>query len=214
MSTYTSKVDICQGAAMLVGTESISSIENPKTVTESRLSFLYDKVRVSVLRQGVWNFATKVFTLSKLVGEDLPDGMAAAYSFPTDFIRYMGLFLNGEMYVQDTSDYLISNGKLYQRYYDSDSLSIIYIRNIQDVSKFDPLFSDALVLKLASELAFVETGRTTLVSQLREEYELALVAAKAVDGQEQKPKRITRSKWLTARRLGLRSSAATPYEEI
>lgn len=60
MGKFTTRVDICQAAAMKVGAQDITSVENPKTVTESRLSFLYDQTKRYVLREGIWNFAQKL----------------------------------------------------------------------------------------------------------------------------------------------------------
>lgn len=45
MGKFTIRADICQAAAMKVGAQDITSVENPKTVTESRLSFLYDQTK-------------------------------------------------------------------------------------------------------------------------------------------------------------------------
>ena len=212
MSQYTSRVDICQAAAMKIGSQTITSIENPKTVTESRLSFLFDKVKRTVIRAGVWNFAQAILTLPS-VSEDVPDGFTKVFALPNDYLRYIGVIQNGFLVVQDTEDYMLAGGKIYQRNYASDSLTIKYLRDVSDVKKFDDLFIEALVLKLAYELCFIESQKSALTKRLLEEYTLKMVEAKAINGQEQKPRRVQRSRWGAARRSVSNSSASMPWRE-
>jgi len=212
MSKYTSRVDICQAAAMKVGSRDISNIENPKTTTESRLSFLYDQTKRYVLREGIWNFAQKIVTISSL-DEVIPEGFSKVFALPNDNVRFMGLMINGEFYVPHTEDYMLADGKIYMKRYPSDSITIKYIRDINDVRKFDDTFVSAFVLRLAYELAFVESGKNTLSNRLLEEYTLAMTQAKMIDGQEQKPRLVSRSKWMRARGRGSYSGSALPWRE-
>lgn len=210
MGKFTTRVDICQAAAMKVGAEDITSVENPKTVTESRLSFLYDQTKRYVLREGIWNFAQKIVTISSL-SEALPSGFSAVFALPNDNVRFMGIIINGEYVVPDTESYMLADGKIYFRNYEGETLTLKYIRDINDVKKFDDSFVAALVLRLAYELAFAETQKSTLTSRLLEEYSLAIAQAKMIDGQEQKPRLVSRSKWLAARRAGGHSGVALPW---
>ena len=210
MGRFNARVDICQAAAMKVGSEDITSIENPVTVTESRLSFLYEQTKRYVLRSAVWNFAQRIVTLASCA-ETPPAGFTKVFALPPDNVRYLGLMINGELVTQATEDYMLADGKIYQRFITSDSLVIKYIRDVHEVKKFDDLFIKAFVLALAYELAFVESQKSVLSDRLLKEYDLALMEAKSIDGQEQKPRRITRSRWATARRRGSISNSATLY---
>ena len=212
MSQYTSRVDICQAAAMKIGAQTVTSIENPKTVTESRLSFLYDKVKRTVIRAGVWNFAQAILTLPSL-SEDVPDGFTKVFALPNDYLRYIGVMVNGFLTIQDTEDYMLAGGKIYQRNYTSDALTIKYIRDVNDIKKFDDLFIEALVLKLAYELCFIESQKSAMTRRILEEFTLKMVEAKAINGQEQKPRRVSNSRWGAARRAVGRSGIAMPYRE-
>jgi len=212
MSKFTTRIDICQAAAMKVGSQSVTSIENPKTTTESRLSFLYDQTKRYVLREGVWNFAQKIITITSL-SETLPDGFSKAFALPNDNVRFMGIIVNGLFVVPDTEDYMLADGKIYFRKYSSDTLTLKYIRDINEVRKFDDSFIAAFVLRLAYELAFAETQKSALTTRLLEEYALAITQAKMLDGQEQKPRIVCRSKWMNARRAGSYSGLALPWRE-
>ena len=108
---------------MKVGTEDITSIENPVTVTESRLSFLYDQTKRYVLRTGVWNFAQRIKKLASL-DETHPTGFSKVYALPPDNVRYLGIMVNGELVTQDTTEYMLADGKIYQRFITSDELEI------------------------------------------------------------------------------------------
>lgn len=217
MAKLSSKIDICQAAAYKIGTEPITDVDNPKTVMEKRLGFLYDKVRRYVLRLGVWNFAQEIKTLASL-REDTPEGFALVYEFPNDFIRFEGLMVNGEYIVPDTSSYMIAGGKIYLRgsnYSDPESLTLTikYIKDFTEVGRFDDCFTDAFVLRLAYELAYMTTTKTTLTNRLNEEFQESLIQARMIDGQEQKPRIVSKSKWVQARRAGSYTSVALPYRE-
>ena len=81
MGRYTTALDICQAAAYKIGAAPVTNIENPGTITEERLSFLYDRVRRYVLRVGVWNFAQNITRLTSL-SEDMPEGFSSVFMFP------------------------------------------------------------------------------------------------------------------------------------
>lgn len=212
MSRYTSRVEICQAAAMKIGTQDVTSIENPKTVTESRLSFLYDKTKRSVIRAAVWNFAQEIATIPS-ISETVPEGFSKVYAFPNDFIRFIGIMVNGMWSVLRTEDYMIAGGKIYVKNYSSDSLTIKYIREVNDVRKFDDLFIETLVLKLAYELCFIETQKSALTNRLLQEYDMKIAEAKAISGQEQRPRKISVSRWGRIRNSVANSGTAMPWRE-
>lgn len=212
MSKFTTRIEICQAAAMKVGSQDVTSIENPKTVTESRLSFLYDQTKRYVLREGVWNFARKIVTITSLA-EAMPLGFTKVFALPSDNVRFMGIMINGLFIVPRTEDYALADGKIYFRGYSSNTLDLVYIRDINEVRKFDDSFIAAFVLRLAYELSFAESGKSALTNRLLQEYSMALDQAKMVDGQEQKPRIVSRSKWMRARGAGSRSGLALPWRE-
>jgi hypothetical protein len=197
---------------MKIGTQDVTSIENPKTVTESRLSFLYDKTKRSVIRAAVWNFAQEIATIPS-ISETVPEGFSKVYAFPNDFIRFIGIMVNGMWSVLRTEDYMIAGGKIYVKNYSSDSLTIKYIREVNDVRKFDDLFIETLVLKLAYELCFIETQKSALTNRLLQEYDMKIAEAKAISGQEQRPRKISVSRWGRIRNSVANSGTAMPWRE-
>lgn len=219
MARFSSKNDICQAAAFKIGTEPITDVDNPQTVMEKRLGFLYDKVRRYVLRLGVWNFAQQIKTIANLK-EEVPEGFAMVFEFPNDFVRFEGFVVDGEYIVPDTSSYMIANSKIYLRgpnyAVQKDNVSLLtikYIKDFEEVRRFDDCFLDAFILRLAYELAYMTTTKTTLTNRLNEEFWESITQARMIDGQEQKPRVVSRSKWVQARRAGSYSSVALPYRE-
>jgi len=81
-----------------------------------------------------------------------------------------------------------------------DTLAIGYIKDITDVSDFDPLFVTYLALVFAKNICYGVTGKTTLRRDIREMLVETSNQARAINGQDKPPKRITRSRVIGARR--------------
>lgn len=89
------------------------------------------------------------------------------------------------------------------------SLPIGYIFDEDDTTKFDPLFNKAFALQLAVNLSYGLAGKTTLRTDVRNMLTEALAEARAINGQDKPPVRITRSRVIGARR---RYSGGVGYE--
>lgn len=196
MPKYTSEVDICNDAVSRVGGKFIHSIETPTTYTERLCAHIYEKNRRIVLRSAVWNFARSVKSIAK--STDKLNGYAAAYPLPNDFVRFLGV-QNMDLLGSNTDRYLIADGKIYLKDESPDSINLVYIKDVEDVTKYDALFVEAFALRLAYNLQYAMTGKNATSQRLYEEYLEALVTAKMIDGQEQKPVRVERSRWLAKR---------------
>ena len=81
-----------------------------------------------------------------------------------------------------------------------DTLAIGYIKDITDVEDFDPLFITYLALIFAKNICYGVTGKTTLRKDIREMLFETSTQARAVNGQDKPPVRITRSRVIGARR--------------
>lgn len=132
-----------------------------------------------MLREGIWNFAQKIVTLPSL-SEEVPEGFSKVFALPNDNVRFMGIIVNGEYVVPDTDLYMLADNKIYFKnfYYVGDTLTLKYIRDINEVRKFDDLFVASFVLRLAYELAFAETQKSALTNRLLEEYAASIIQAK------------------------------------
>ena len=81
-----------------------------------------------------------------------------------------------------------------------DTLSIGYIKDVEDVTYFDPLFVTYLSLVFAKNICYGVTGKTTLRRDIREMLFEAGIQARAINGQDKPPRRVTRSSVLGSRR--------------
>jgi hypothetical protein len=89
------------------------------------------------------------------------------------------------------------------------SLNIGYVFDEDDTDEFDPLFTKALALQIAVNLSYGVAGKTTLRTDVRNMLTEALQEARAINGQDKPPVRVTRSRVIGARR---RYSSGIGYE--
>ena len=89
------------------------------------------------------------------------------------------------------------------------SLPIGYVFDEDDTTKFDALFIKAFALQLAANMSYGFAGKTTLRTDCRNMLAEALQEARAINGQDKPPIRVTRSSVIGARR---RYSSGIGYE--
>lgn len=198
MAVATSAVDICNLALDMVGEAAISSIENPTTKAGRAVARNYDFARRTLLREVVWNFAKKYKVVTRSGTPDF--NYTDAYTFPGDFIRFLSFDGDSEEYQNQSYD--IVGRDLYVNNGAAASIKLRYIADIQDVSKFEALFTRVLVLRLALDLAYTITKDERVIKRINELLTIEFPAATSIDGQERPPKRIQKSKYLQARQGG------------
>jgi len=81
-----------------------------------------------------------------------------------------------------------------------DTIKIGYIKDVEDVTYFDPLFVTYLSLVFAKNICYGVTGKTTLRRDIRDMLFETGVQARAINGQDKPPRRVTKSNVLGARR--------------
>lgn len=202
MARPTAPIDICNLALDEIKQNPINSIDTPVTSNEFTCRRWYDPTRAECLAQHPWKFAT-IRTILTPDPTATPDfGYAYAYNLPTDYIRLVTL---GDDYLSDLKrEYEIENGQILtaagNSTTDSTSLYTRYVYDIQQVPKFSPLFVKYFVLQLALNMATKFSTSPTIKNQIRDEYKDIEMQAKAVNGQDRRPKRIQFSRILTKRR--------------
>ena len=67
---------------------------------------------------------------------------------------------------------------------DESTAKILYIARVTDTIKFDAMFTDVLIAKLAVDLAYPVTNSVTFQAQMQKLYQLKLSEARSIDGQE------------------------------
>jgi hypothetical protein len=206
MTAPESSVDICNLALHHIGERSIASIENPTGDNEETMALWYDQVRREVLQKQVWNFAQKYTVLASAGDGD--DGYTDKYRLPEDFIR---LNTVGEDIYNPITDYTIDD--LYIHADEGDSLPIRYNRDIEDVRVFSPTFIAVFALALAEKVAYKITKKKSVVDLVNALKKEAMPDAAAIDGQQRPPRRVQRSKLLTARRFSSNLNRDPRYYE-
>jgi hypothetical protein len=143
MAAGDSIVSICNIALRALGENKIVSLTD-NTFRANLCNERYDAVRREVLRAHPWNSAKQRV---QLPASATPPafGFGAAFPLPADYIRFVDL--PGIR----RPKFKIENGELLCDY--TAPLNLLYIYDIQDPTRFDPLFVAALGYALAAEFA-------------------------------------------------------------
>lgn len=197
--SITSKTDISNMSMDLLSAGNVVDVDNPSNATEELLSRWYEQSRRKVLREHPWNFAIKRELLA--ASATAPAfGYSTAFPLPADFVRVVVIEDgNGGTFTPD--DYAIENGEILLST-DASSLRLVYIYDIQDVTRFDPMFIDLLAHEIALAVAYRVTQSNGNVERLEMLAKTRGALAKAVDGQERPPTRREKSRNITARQMG------------
>jgi|DEB0MinimDraft_3_1074331.scaffolds.fasta_scaffold00081_13 hypothetical protein len=185
-----SEVQICNIALSKVGDEQITSLlDDSKAARLCNLT--YEPLRDSVLRAHLWNFAISRVALAK--STDAPAyEYSAKFALPADFLRLVDTNL------LDTEKYKVE-GKFILA--NSDTVSIRYVKRVEDPNEFDWLFIEALAARIAAELAIALTDNRTLSVDLFNLYSTKITEARTADAQEGSPDDIIADSWLQSRLL-------------
>lgn len=185
-----SVVEICNLALSHIGDVFIESLtENTKEARRCRLG--YDPARRALLRGFNWNFARARAELAALTAAPA-FGYDAAFQTPVDCLRVLQVVDDPEWSVEGRQ--ILATG---------DTLQIVYTADVEDPTRFDPLFVRALSLQLASDIAYSLAPKAELVKNLVSLFEMAMVVARRVGAVESDWKTrtaaIDSNDWTTAR---------------
>lgn len=134
----------------------------------------YEQTRNSLLRSHWWNFASARANLV-LDTETPPFEWSYQFKLPDDYLRMRTVY--------DSILYTIEGNKFLTN--DSE-VSIRYIRKVTDVSEFDTLFVEVLVLRLALKLlpALAGTQTPQFRQELKQDLMIEIGKAVTIDSQE------------------------------
>lgn len=185
----TSVVDICNNALVRIGSKTITSLtDGDKTANACNL--IYSQARDALLRQHLWNFAIE---RTQLASSETAPAFGFSYSFPlpSDFIRVQS--------IEGSPQYKIEGTNLLT---DHNEIKLIYVKKVTDVAKFEPLFTEALILLLAIRLTYTLIGSNGRENALKDELNKILFQAKQVDGQDDTPDSLDASTFLESKYTG------------
>lgn len=148
---------ICNLALSKLGESPLAGIDANGSPA-SRLCYLhYHPTRREVLCSSRWPFATRHAELRAV--EPLPGGdHAVAHTLPADCLRVLEV----------NHPHWMLQGRAV--YCPVDSLKLLYTADIEDTELFEPLFIDALALRLACKLCIPLLNSSTARQALQEEY--------------------------------------------
>lgn len=181
-------VDICNRALIRAGAKGKISTLTEDTPNATLCNILYDPIRKSLLRKHYWNFALEQVELAQL--SDAPTfEFDYAYQLPSNCLRVIKLY-------DYSGPWKIIGDKVYTN--DTQAL-LVYLKDFTDTSKFDSLFEECLMLKIAYEICLKLNENDRRAGELKQEFEKSYREAKQVDGMEDYPDQWSDGTWLDSR---------------
>ena len=187
-----SQVSIINAALFHLGGDRISAptdkAEGARVMTDR-----WDLARDATLRAHPWNFAMR----RALVAAEATTpafGFAYQYKLPTDPYCLRALMINED----PREKFMVEGRRLLCDL--GGPLKLRFISRVTLPDEFDPIFAEALALRLAAATAYKLTGSKGLGPKLLEAFGLFIREARSVDGQEGADKPQFSDEFLGARR--------------
>lgn len=185
----TSKTAICQRALARLGcTTNISDVDVDTSQEAKLCRIFYLDVLKNVLESCDWPFATKLASGIALISTGLTGDWLSRYAYPADAVRVLAVYpvdvSNALPYPQQRisykNNYQIVNGtnsKQIATFYNV-SLNCDYIKLEENTSLYPASFEDAMVYRLASELALGLAKSDALANKMMNAYGSIVAMAK------------------------------------
>lgn len=158
-NTRPTPLDICNMALSRLGESPIPDL-NPNGNLPSRMCYMhYHPVRREVLCANRWSFATVRTTLTSAEQNSGDDTHRLRHSLPPDCLRVLGV---------NSRSWTLRGRAVYCS---APEIRLLYIADVEDTALFEPLFVEALVLRLAWKLCIPLINSTTARQALGEEYQ-------------------------------------------
>ena len=178
----TTSIDIANRALILLGGREITSFMD--NTNEAKIAKnLYKSARDYVLRSYPWASLKKRKDLVELADNPV-SGFAHQYQLPNESIRVLEVHSTGKV---RPSDWEV-NGDLILT--DAKPVSIVYLAGNLPESKYSTQLVEALVYRLASEMAYPMTGNNTAQVNFAALFNQVLEEARTTDSLEQSAKHI------------------------
>ena len=178
----TSKTDIANAALIRIGSSRIMNIDDETSKGAVLCKVLYRDTLAEVARSGEWNSLKQRTTLARL-SVNPAFGWSFQYQLPADFVDLVQL--NGtRCYRVPVDDWEIEGRLLLTN---AEVAQVQYIALLDDPTSYDPLFSDALTVLLASKMATAMRQDDAMASGFLTEYlRFKLPKALMKDGNQQR----------------------------
>jgi len=184
-------IKICNSALIKLGVDTLINDFSEDTKEARLCNEQYEKLRDELLQSHYWNFAMKRADLSSLAGVTPSFDWSYAFQLPSDCLRVKELEENEAFVVE--SDRVLA---------DSSTAKMLYVSKETDVSKYPPIFREALALRIAVDLAYAMVASMSLIDRLQKQFDKAIADARSIDAQEGFNNDLMQDVWLDTRTGG------------
>lgn len=198
------KLSLYNGALNVLGERKLATLTD-NVESRKKLDDIYDNNFINrVLHMGQWNFAARTVELQASTTITPSFGFVYAFDKGTDWVRTMGVWQDEYMSTP------LTNYSDESRYWFAD-LETLYIKYVSNDSQFGgdltlwaPNFTEMVEHYLAMKVAPRLTGLVFSARELKADWKLTMIDAKATDAMEAPAKFAPQGAWARARQ-GFRS---------
>lgn len=161
-----SETKICNMSLARIGAKRINdySDTSESSVQAIHCRTHYEQTRDALLRSHFWRFASDRAELSQDTTD--PDfEWDNQFILPSDFMRFKSAY--EENGTESRNDRHAIEGQRFLT--NDDDVSILYVKKVTDVTEFDPLFVEVLVLQLALKLVMPLSQDKVLRREIQDE---------------------------------------------
>jgi hypothetical protein len=186
------KVDIWNRALQKLGAKRVASTTEDSANARA-CQTCYDSLRQAELRAHPWSFSSKRASLPASATEPLFT-KTNAFPLPADFLA---LLPTDPEDARNDLDWQIEGRSIITN--EAAPLPIRYTYDIEDVSKMDALFREALATQMAYEMCEQITQSNTKKQVLSQDYDVTIRRARKANAIERQAKRSATDSWITCR---------------
>ena len=198
LSETLDETGICNKALGRIGGLQIGNVETDTSSEAIQCRLHYESTRDALIRSHYWRFASDRASLEQ--DDTDPDfEYDNQFILPDDFMRLKNVFGDNFTITGSTGLSFALEGQRILT--NCSSVDIRYIKKVTDVSEFDPLFVELLILTLADKLIGpLAGGDAQIQKKLDSTLDKLLPKVRALDRQETNTiGRLNRQPWLEGR---------------
>ncbi len=183
LSETLSETSICNMAlAKLGANKTLTNVETDSSFEAKQCRLHYEQTRDALERSHFWRFAAARVALVATTDPDFE--WDNAFTLPTDFLAFRSIYDN--TLVDNTRRSYAIEGLTFHT--NDSSVNLRYTKQVTDVSKFDSLFVEVLVLQLALKLTSIAGATPKIRESLKADLKLLMPSVRALDRQEARGK--------------------------
>jgi hypothetical protein len=197
--SISSDVEICNMTLSHLGNYgTVENIETPTTDFEIVFSLWYTTALETFLKMTMPNFSLARKSVA-VVDETVPSPFTYAFEYPDDCLKVLGI---GN--IEDKlNDYTVEADRIYTNIEYADGMPIRYIKKITDVTAMSPEFIIGFSWFLASLVVLPITQDLSKMQLIEKLLPSKMSALSGLNAQENRPIRISRSRFRQSRVTGL-----------